>query len=124
MQSSNVGSVTVIAGTGLAAGLVNAIAGGGRLISFPALVAAEPRGDVASDEFDRRCGWGAPAALDRREGVRYPCAVPVAFRGRAARVSKSAASFHDGAQTWRPQRSLVDCSGRNRCDLRWLLRRG
>ena len=39
MQSLNVGSVTLIAGTGLAAGLVNAIAGGGSLISFPALVA-------------------------------------------------------------------------------------
>ena len=39
MQSLDVGSVTLIAGTGLAAGLVNAIAGGGSLISFPALVA-------------------------------------------------------------------------------------
>ena len=41
MQSLDVASVTLIAGTGLAAGLVNAIAGGGSLISFPALVAAE-----------------------------------------------------------------------------------
>ena len=40
MQSLDVASVTLIAGTGLAAGLVNAIAGGGSLISFPALVAA------------------------------------------------------------------------------------
>src|SRR6476646_7022658 len=40
MQSLDVGSLTLIAGTGLAAGLVNAIAGGGSLISFPALVAA------------------------------------------------------------------------------------
>ena len=39
MQSLDVASVTLIAGTGLAAGLVNAIAGGGSLISFPALVA-------------------------------------------------------------------------------------
>jgi hypothetical protein len=39
MQSLDVPSVTLIAGTGLAAGLVNAIAGGGSLISFPALVA-------------------------------------------------------------------------------------
>ena len=35
----DVESITLIAGTGLAAGLVNAIAGGGSLISFPALVA-------------------------------------------------------------------------------------
>jgi len=40
MQSVDVGSITLIAGTGLAAGLVNAIAGGGSLISFPVLVAA------------------------------------------------------------------------------------
>ena len=40
MQSLDVASVALIAGTGLAAGLVNAIAGGGSLISFPALVAA------------------------------------------------------------------------------------
>jgi len=40
MQSLDVGSITLIAGTGLAAGLVNAIAGGGSLISFPVLVAA------------------------------------------------------------------------------------
>src|SRR5438132_12553355 len=40
MQSLDVASVTLIAGAGLAAGLVNAIAGGGSLISFPALVAA------------------------------------------------------------------------------------
>src|SRR5438132_2027536 len=40
MQSLDVGSITLIAATGLAAGLVNAIAGGGSLISFPALVAA------------------------------------------------------------------------------------
>ena len=35
----DVESITLIAGTGRAAGLVNAIAGGGSLISFPALVA-------------------------------------------------------------------------------------
>src|SRR5437762_9064097 len=40
MQSLDVASVTLIAGTGLAAGLVNAIAGGGSLISVTALVAA------------------------------------------------------------------------------------
>jgi uncharacterized membrane protein YfcA len=40
MQSLDVGSITLIAATGLAAGLINAIAGGGSLISFPALVAA------------------------------------------------------------------------------------
>src|SRR5207302_10192463 len=40
MQSLNVATVTLTAGAGLAAGLVNAIAGGGSLISFPALVAA------------------------------------------------------------------------------------
>jgi len=96
----DVESITLIAGTGRAAGLVNAIAGGGSLISFPALVPtglpavtakcnehrcivpgilwrsiratprscgpAEPRDDVASDKFDRRCGWGPPATLGRR----------------------------------------------------------
>ena len=36
----DVESITLIAGTGLTAGLVNAIAGGGSLISFPVLVAA------------------------------------------------------------------------------------
>src|SRR5437868_5488092 len=40
MQSLDVGSITLIVATGLAAGLINAIAGGGSLISFPALVAA------------------------------------------------------------------------------------
>src|SRR5882724_2745682 len=40
MQGLNVASVALIAGTGIAAGLVNAIAGGGSLISFPVLVAA------------------------------------------------------------------------------------
>src|SRR6478672_2456378 len=40
MQGLNVASIALIAGTGIAAGLVNAIAGGGSLISFPVLVAA------------------------------------------------------------------------------------
>jgi len=40
MQSLDVVSVTLSGGAALAAGLVNAIAGGGSLISFPALVAA------------------------------------------------------------------------------------
>lgn len=40
MQNLDVGSIALIGGTGLVAGLVNAIAGGGSLISFPVLVAA------------------------------------------------------------------------------------
>src|SRR5437899_11490331 len=40
MQSLDVASVTLSGGAALAAGLVNAIARGGSLISFPALVAA------------------------------------------------------------------------------------
>jgi uncharacterized membrane protein YfcA len=40
MQNLDVVSIALIGGTGLVAGLVNAIAGGGSLISFPVLVAA------------------------------------------------------------------------------------
>ena len=44
MQSLDVGSLTLIAGTGLAAGLVNAIAGGGSLISFSSARRGEAAG--------------------------------------------------------------------------------
>src|SRR6478609_11170611 len=155
MQSLDVGSITLIAGTGLAAGLVNAIAGGGSLISFPVLVAAGlPAVTANITNTIALCpGYFGGAFAQRRDlvgqrsrvmmllptsliggvvgallllwtGEEAFDTVPVAFRGGAARVSKPTAGFHDGAQTWRPQRNLVDCAGGNRCDLRWLLRRG